>query len=241
MMTMMPTSIPHNAVDDRAAARHQGAIELVLLYFYGALTSSIFIHHEWLPTKHPCIYWIIFRRCVSHASSASTLREPTSVSLISWIYPEETIVHPDLVLKRLHRIKLLTDADRKQKSQSNFHTLMTRHLFSVYSTSRPRLSSAFCSNLCLYCCNLSNSWAPKWRLHQNNSAQVNTYWSEGWRLLHHVSWLTIGASDSWCLLSFFLPHQTTPVREVEQRRPTVTLNMARSWRGNWVTALHRSP
>lgn len=115
------------------------------------------------------------------------------------------------------------------------------HLFSVYSTSRPRPSSAFCSNLCLYCCNLSNSWAAKWRLHQNNSAQVNTYWSDGWRLPHHVSWLTVGASDSWCLLSFFLPHQTTPVQEEEQRRPTVTLNMAPSWRGNWVTALHRSP
>lgn len=186
---------------DHAAAHHQGAIELVLLYFYGTLTSYIFIYHESLSTKHPCTYWIIFKSCVSHASSASTLREPTSVSLISWISPEQTIVHPDLVLKRLHRIKLLTDADRKQGSQSNFHTLMTRHLFSVCTTSRPRPSLAFCSNLCLYCCNLSNSWAPKWQLHQNSSAQVDIYWSDSWSCF-----LTIGASESWCLFLFFPSH-----------------------------------
>lgn len=38
------------------------------------------------------------------------------------------------------------------------------------------------------------------------------------------------------VLSFPLHHQTTPVQEVEQRRPMATLNMPPSWPGNWVSA-----
>lgn len=67
--------------------------------------------------------------------------------------------------------------------------------------------------------------------------QVNIYLSDGWSWLHQVSLHNILLMINYSLMMLLsLLHQMTPVQEVEQGRPMVTLNMPPSLLGKWVTA-----